>query len=206
MTDRAKTPQPKFRVGDLVEVRSAEEILLSLDGRGALGRLPFMPEMLQFCGRRFTVVKRAEKACTSADGVMWQVQGAVHLDNARCDGSAHGGCEAGCLLLDSGRRDLPRQPAWLLSPHVSLVLAGRLAPRRPRAAAGNSSEDPDDRGAAHGGRKRHENDADEQHGLVARVSARVRGSPLPGGRFFTKPNSCCSGLHAGVPARLLRAE
>lgn len=57
-----------------------------------------MPEMLRFCGRRFTVVKRADTACTSADGPMWQVQGAVHLTDVRCDGSAHGGCEAGCLL------------------------------------------------------------------------------------------------------------
>ncbi len=96
--DHRKKAMPQFRVGDLVEVRSADEILLSLDDRGALDHLPFMPEMLRFCGQRFTVVKRAEKACTAADGTVRQVQGAVHLKGVRCDGSAHGGCEAGCLL------------------------------------------------------------------------------------------------------------
>jgi hypothetical protein len=99
MTDsKANRHGPKLRPGDLVEVRSADEILLTLDKHGALDHLPFMPEMLRFCGRRFTVVKRADKACTAADGTLRQVQGAVHLDGVRCDGSAHGGCEAGCLL------------------------------------------------------------------------------------------------------------
>jgi hypothetical protein len=99
MTDhKAKRPTPRFRVGDLVEIRSADEILLTLDKHGALDHLPFMPEMLRFCGRRFTVVKRADKACTASDGTVRQVRGAVHLDAVRCDGSAHGGCEAGCLL------------------------------------------------------------------------------------------------------------
>lgn len=96
--NQAKDEAPKFRVGDLVEVRGADDILLTLDESGALGHLPFMPEMLRFCGRRFTVVKRADKACTATDGSVRQVQNAVHLNDVRCDGSAHGGCEAGCLL------------------------------------------------------------------------------------------------------------
>ena len=39
-----------LRVGEIVEVRSEAEILATLDGRGELESLPFMPEMLQFCG------------------------------------------------------------------------------------------------------------------------------------------------------------
>lgn len=96
--DQRTDSSPELRVGDLVEVRSAEEILLTLDERGALDCLPFMPEMLQFCGQRFAVAKRAGKACTPSDGSIRQVRGAVHLDGVRCDGSAHGGCEANCLL------------------------------------------------------------------------------------------------------------
>ncbi len=96
--DQPKDPSPEFRVGDLVEVRSADEILLTLDERGALDGLPFMPEMVQFCGQRFTVVKRASKACTPSDGSIRQVRRAVHLEGVRCEGSAHGGCEANCLL------------------------------------------------------------------------------------------------------------
>jgi len=44
-----------FRTGDWVEVRSKEEILKTLDKRGLLGGMPFMPEMFEFCGRRMRV-------------------------------------------------------------------------------------------------------------------------------------------------------
>jgi hypothetical protein len=54
---------PDLRVGQLVEVRSAEEILATLDQNGELENLPFMPEMLQFCGKRLTVHKMAHKSC-----------------------------------------------------------------------------------------------------------------------------------------------
>ena len=54
-----------LRHGDVVEVASAAEILATLDEQGKLDGLPFMPEMLQYCGRRFTVDERAEKICDS---------------------------------------------------------------------------------------------------------------------------------------------
>jgi hypothetical protein len=86
-------------VGDLVEVRSEAEILATLDERGELDALPFMPEMLQFCGRRFRVDKIAVKVCDTIDwSGMYRMHGAVHLAGTRCDGSAHGGCQAGCYL------------------------------------------------------------------------------------------------------------
>ena len=44
-----------FRAGDVVEVRSKEEILSSLDQHGCVDGMPFMPEMLEFCGRQFVV-------------------------------------------------------------------------------------------------------------------------------------------------------
>jgi hypothetical protein len=88
------------RVGDVVEVRSEEEILRTLDADGKLEGLPFMPEMLGFCGQRYRVRARAHKACDTVD---WQqfrrMENAVHLEELRCDGSAHGGCQAGCLLF-----------------------------------------------------------------------------------------------------------
>ena len=50
-----------LRAGDLVEVRTAGEILGTLDADGTLDALPFMPEMLEFCGRRFRVFRKVEK-------------------------------------------------------------------------------------------------------------------------------------------------
>ena len=88
-----------FALGDLVEIRSAEEILAGLDTRGEHDSLQFMPEMLQYCGRTFRIDKIAGKTC---DTVNWsglrEMQNTVHLADARCDGQAHGGCQAGCLI------------------------------------------------------------------------------------------------------------
>ncbi len=52
-----------LRRGDLVEVGSRAEILETLDDAGALDGVPFMPEMIGLCGRRFEVDRRGEKVC-----------------------------------------------------------------------------------------------------------------------------------------------
>ena len=90
----------KLCAGDWIEVRSKEEILATLDQRGQLDGMPFMPEMFQSCGRRFRVWKRAHKTCDTVlkTGGRW-VKDAVHLEELRCDGMGHGGCQAACLLF-----------------------------------------------------------------------------------------------------------
>jgi hypothetical protein len=87
----------KWSVGDWVEVRSKEEILKTLDSDGRIDGMPFMPEMFQYCGKKFQVFKRAHKTC-DPDWGSRRIPGAVHLET-RCDGSAHGGCQAGCLIF-----------------------------------------------------------------------------------------------------------
>ena len=86
-----------LKPGDLVEVRSAAEIMATLDGGGKLDGLPFMPEMLAFSGRRLHVSRRADDTC--ALGQPRRIERTVHLEQLRCDGSAHRGCEAGCLFI-----------------------------------------------------------------------------------------------------------
>ena len=90
----------KLRAGDLVEVKSKEEILSTLDGKGCLDNLPFMPEMFKYCGQRLRVYKRAHKTC---DSIYYagkrRLEGTVHLENARCDGRSHGDCQAECLMF-----------------------------------------------------------------------------------------------------------
>lgn len=86
--------------GELVQVRSKEEILGTLDANGRLEELPFMPEMLEFCGKTLRVGKRAHKTCDPALGIGGrQMPNTVHLENIRCNGAAHDGCEAGCLIF-----------------------------------------------------------------------------------------------------------
>jgi hypothetical protein len=88
-----------LKVGEVVEVRSEPEVLATLDQRGELDGLPFMPEMLQFCGGRYVVGKRAAKLCDTINGGgMRRMEHAVHLQGVRCDGQAHGGCQAACLV------------------------------------------------------------------------------------------------------------
>ena len=88
-----------LRPGDLVEVKSLPEILATLDGGDTLDEMPFMPEMLRHAGRRYTVSRRVDKICdTVAETGSRRLHATVYLDDLRCDGSAHGGCQAGCRL------------------------------------------------------------------------------------------------------------
>ena len=58
-----------LRPGDVVEVRPRRRSSRPSTSEGALDGVPFMPEMLQYIGRRFTVSRRVEKICdTIADG------------------------------------------------------------------------------------------------------------------------------------------
>lgn len=90
-----------LRAGDWAEVRSQDEILATLDKRGCLDNLPFMPEMLRYCGKKFLVDKRADKTCDTITGnhVLRRMKNAVHLANVRCEGDAHGECDTTCMIF-----------------------------------------------------------------------------------------------------------
>lgn len=89
----------KLHAGDWVEVRTKEEILSTLDKNAQLEGMPFMPEMFAFCGKRFQVYKRAHKTCDTVFPTRGRrVADAVHLET-RCDGSAHDGCQASCMIF-----------------------------------------------------------------------------------------------------------
>lgn len=117
-----------LRKGEVVQVRSREEILATLDPDGTLGGLPFMPEMLQYAGQTFTVHARADKTCDTVNmtGTSREMERTVHLSGLRCDGSAHGGCQARCLLF--------WREEWLRRPDPS---APTPPTHRPPADAGD---------------------------------------------------------------------
>jgi hypothetical protein len=108
-----------FMPGEWVEVRSFAELRATLDADGALDGLPFMPEMLRYCGRRLRVSRRVEQTCVESGGVkIRRLPGVVLLEDLRCDGGAHDGCEKSCSLL--------WKDAWLKVP----AEAGEGAPPR----------------------------------------------------------------------------
>lgn len=89
----------RLTAGELVEIRSKEEILSTLDKNACLDGMPFMPEMFQYCGMQFRVFKRAHKTCDTVFPVRGRrMANAVHLET-RCNGAAHGGCQAACLIF-----------------------------------------------------------------------------------------------------------
>jgi len=100
MTESSIPHRLSLCADDWVQVRSKEEILSTLDQNGRLEQMPFMPEMFQFCGKTFRVGKRAHKTCDPVNGLQSRrLPDAVHLEGLRCDGSAHAGCQAGCLIF-----------------------------------------------------------------------------------------------------------
>lgn len=123
-TDKSATPSLGLRAGEWVQVRTKEEILGTLDANGRLDELPFMPEMLRYCGKTMRVGKRAHKTCDPALGIGGRkMASTVHLANIRCDGADHDGCEAGCLIF--------WKEAWL-----KRVEGGPAAPASPVSTGG----------------------------------------------------------------------
>jgi hypothetical protein len=88
-----------MRAGDQVVLRSPGEILTTLDEQGLLDGLPFMPEMLGYFDKTLRVEAQAGRACDTIgySGVR-KLRDTVIVDDLRCDGSAHAGCQAQCRL------------------------------------------------------------------------------------------------------------
>src|SRR5262245_18835075 len=98
MNEKEFGPSLGLKAGELVEVKSKEEILATLDSEGCLEGLPFMPEMFRYCGSRLQVYKRAHKGFDTVFSYRSRgMTNAVHLET-RCTGEAHGGCQADCLI------------------------------------------------------------------------------------------------------------
>jgi len=118
-----------LKAGEWVQVRSREEILATLDANGRLDEMPFMPEMLRYCGARMMVGKRAHKTCDPAVGIGGlKMANTVHLSNIRCNGAAHDGCEAGCLIF--------WKEAWLKRIEPASAATGEAQPAARPSRAG----------------------------------------------------------------------
>lgn len=87
-----------FRRGDLVRVKSLAAIKATLDANDALEALPFMPEMEAYAGKVFRVGRLADKTCVEGYGLR-AMKDTVFLEELRCDGAAHDGCQRGCMIF-----------------------------------------------------------------------------------------------------------
>ncbi len=111
--------------GQWVEVRSLEEIRLTLDPRGSLDDLPFMPEMEDYCGKRFLVAEVVVQVCIDGawtcrpESAVRAFRGGqvIVLKDLRCSGTAHGSCQQRCVLFwkSAWLRSVPdggNNPQW----------------------------------------------------------------------------------------------
>jgi hypothetical protein len=88
-----------FRRGRWVQIRSEAEIRATLDADEKLDGLPFMPEQVKYCGRKFRIFRRADRVYLDHHYFVVRLKNTVLLDDLRCDGTAHGGCQMKCLMF-----------------------------------------------------------------------------------------------------------
>jgi hypothetical protein len=89
-----------LKPGEWVEVKSVKEIFATFDRHGKVKGLGFMPEMAEYCGRRFRVYKVLEKIILESTGDLRKIQTpTVLLEGVLCDGRYHRGCDRSCFCF-----------------------------------------------------------------------------------------------------------
>lgn len=86
--------------GDLVRVKSKEEIARMLNFWNEYRNCGFMPEMWTYCGGVHRVLKRVERFMDERDYQMKKCKGIVLLEGAICEGGeAIGRCDRSCYFF-----------------------------------------------------------------------------------------------------------
>jgi hypothetical protein len=83
--------------GELVEVKSADEILTTLGPDRRHKGLLWMTGMRKHCGRQYKVLKRAETIMLESNGELRTMENTVLLEGVMCDGAEFGGCDRSCF-------------------------------------------------------------------------------------------------------------
>jgi hypothetical protein len=86
-----------LRPGELVEVKSVDEVLATLDGNRRHKGLLWMTGMRKYCGTRRRVYRKVEKIMLESNGQLRNMKHTVLLEGAMCDGRAFGGCDRSCF-------------------------------------------------------------------------------------------------------------
>ncbi len=86
--------------GDMVRIRSAEEIRATLGNWNDLKGCTFMEEMWRHCGTQQRVFKRIGQFLDERDYQIKKVQGLVILENVFCEGTVDfGPCDRSCFFF-----------------------------------------------------------------------------------------------------------
>ena len=94
------TIKAKLLPGDLVRVKTIEEILDTVNSWNELKGCAFMDEMEAFCGTTQRVFKRVDKFMDERDYRMKRCKGIVLLEDVMCQGTKiFGRCDRSCLFF-----------------------------------------------------------------------------------------------------------
>jgi hypothetical protein len=90
----------QLKAGDLVRVRSLEEIQSTLDHWRQLRGCTFMPEMAEYCGTTQQVLKPMKRFVDERDLRVKRTRGIILLEGVNCQGTAEfGPCDRSCFLF-----------------------------------------------------------------------------------------------------------
>ena len=84
--------------GDLVEVKSENEIRSTLDSLDRTRGLGFMPGMARYCGKTFRVYKKVRMIILEGSGEVRHLKHTVLLNGVICDGE-HFVCDRSCFYF-----------------------------------------------------------------------------------------------------------
>ena len=83
--------------GELVEVKSVDEIMATLDTSRRNKGLRWMTGMTKYCGNQYRVLKKVERIILESNGELRKMKNTVLLDGVMCDGRAFNGCDRSCF-------------------------------------------------------------------------------------------------------------
>ncbi len=89
----------KLKPGELVEVKSEEAILDTLDKKREHNGLVWMIGMRRSCGKKYRVFKRVKTIRLEATGRLRKMNNTVLLEGLICDGSEYWGCDRSCFYF-----------------------------------------------------------------------------------------------------------
>ena len=96
------TPTRNLKPGDLVRVRSKEQILQTLDKDNRLEGCYFMDEMWQYCGSQHRVLKRVEHFFDERGAKFYRARNTVLLQDMFCSGKLGNfmpRCDRNCYIF-----------------------------------------------------------------------------------------------------------
>ncbi len=100
MKKKSEPSRSNLRAGDIVEVRSFDEIASTLGDDVTMAELPFQPEMRKYCGGTYRVLRPVKKLIIeNANTGLRGIRNTVLLDGINCDGQYHHDCTRYCFFL-----------------------------------------------------------------------------------------------------------